>query len=157
MPGQGRTSYPYLGEVVAPETRYANLQRINVGMESIKGQLGAKCDEILHRHYYGHPITYNHYLIDVVQKVQQERRDKELRAIIKDHVGSVELHSKVYLSPSLLYQSLSRHVEVDMDKFASSSAIDYMEAYFKVRSLTLLLPLNSRPIYSWTLGISLTA
>lgn len=124
-----------LEEVAVPETRYAIRQRINVGMERIKTQLEVKIDEILQRHYCGHPITYNHYLIDTVQKVQEERRARELKDFLQNYLGIHDFKSEAYFMPSSLHASLSQHMEVDMDKFGSSTAIDYMEAYFKVCSL----------------------
>ncbi len=39
-------------------------------MENIKAELSNKTDEILESHISGHPITYNHYLTDNVQKAQ---------------------------------------------------------------------------------------
>ncbi len=43
---------------------------IDPTMENIKKELADKADEILELHILGHPITYNHYLTDNVQKVQ---------------------------------------------------------------------------------------
>lgn len=43
-----------------------------------------KIEELLRSHLEGHPITYNHYLISNVQKIQAGRRRKELEDTIQE-------------------------------------------------------------------------
>ena len=128
-------------EVTAPETRDAILQKINAGMERLKAQLTLKTDEALQQHYDLHPITYNHYLVDTVQKLQEERRRKELERFLEQYDDSDRSLRKISRVQVLdLLEPLSRHLEVNMQKFSSSSAIDYMEAYFKVSAMLFFDP-----------------
>lgn len=122
-----------LNEVTAPETRYAILSTINAGMELVKSRLEEKTSEILKHHYDGHPITYNKYLTDTVQRLQERRRQKNLKKFLRDFIKNQDLQRVVTIYPPTLLDALSNHLEESMEKFASSSAIDYMEAYFEVR------------------------
>jgi GTP-binding protein EngB required for normal cell division len=138
-----------LEEVATPETRDAILQRINAGMERLKAQLSLKTDEALQQHYDLHPITYNHYLVDTVQKLQEDRRKKELERFLRcfreqysdDPDGSWRTILQAQLHD--LLEPLSRHLEVNMQKFSSSSAIDYMEAYFKVSTILSVIAVTA--------------
>ena len=47
---------------------------ISKRIETSQSGLDQKVSELLDPHYCGHPITYNHYLIDSVQKAQSGRR-----------------------------------------------------------------------------------
>ena len=122
-----------LDEVTAPETRYSILHRINDGMEKVKSSLDQKTSEILAHHYKGHPLTYNKYLTTTVQRLQEQRRKKNLEKFLRVLVGDHHWGSTVKINPSTLLDSLSNHMEESMEDFASSSAIDYLEAYFEVR------------------------
>jgi hypothetical protein len=97
--------------------------------------LDDKIEEILDPHENGHPITYNHYLTDNVQKAQTQRRKKALREVLRTHLGESVLQGKedsCNFDVTALISSLEEREEVDMDRFAANSAIDMMEAYYKV-------------------------
>lgn len=123
-----------LDTVTAPETRSGILQRASEGIAGAKEELGKKAREILSQFTVTHPITYNHYLTDTVQKVQQERRNRGLDQIL----GSYNLDRYGYLSvtPEALKSALSGHMETSMGNFSSLLAIDYAEAYYKVCTMT---------------------
>lgn len=111
---------------------------INPGMERLTKRLQDKVAEILYPHYSGHPITYNHYLTETVQKLQNERRRKDLETSIKRHLsispGGFAHHGFPSGTASLtsLVDKLIGDTEQDMEQYASSLAIDFMEAYYKV-------------------------
>lgn len=120
-----------LDEITAPETRAAILRKVNTGMESIKHRLAQKVEELLEPHYTGHPITYNHYLTDTVQKVQSDRRDRELQQVVQSYTRTDAKGHKT-IDDQRLQKALSGYMETNTDRYSSSQAIDYMEAYFKV-------------------------
>ncbi|KAI0381480.1 P-loop containing nucleoside triphosphate hydrolase protein [Hypomontagnella monticulosa] len=79
---------------------------ISDALDQLNGQLRIKVEEILRPHEDGHPITYNHYLTENVQKIHTPLNHR-LEAIVKN-------------------------MEADMEIVASSDAVDWMEAYYKV-------------------------
>ncbi|KAF2753117.1 hypothetical protein EJ05DRAFT_445395 [Pseudovirgaria hyperparasitica] len=104
-------------------------------MENFKAELHEKVTEIMRPHYEGHPITFNHYLTDNVQKAQAERRRKELEKSISGFFGD-EFDSgdmnRVSFNMSSLLNLLNKQTETDMNNYASSTATDFMQAYYKV-------------------------
>ncbi|KAF1807999.1 hypothetical protein P152DRAFT_485810 [Eremomyces bilateralis CBS 781.70] len=115
---------------------------INPSLDGLKKDLNLKVDEILGPHLCGHPITYNHYLTDTVQRVQAKRRaaalERQLVAYFDDKgsvVHEIEYH---HFNMKSLVETLSDHTEVNMDKFACSLATDMMEAYYKVARKTVV-------------------
>ncbi|AEO66496.1 uncharacterized protein THITE_54974 [Thermothielavioides terrestris NRRL 8126] len=111
-------------------------QVVSPALENIKSELNAKAAEILEPHISGHPITYNHYLTENVQKAQAERQRKRVERTMKEilEVGDLrswrpEYHS---IDMSVLLNALSEEMEPDMDTYSCSMATDMMEAYYKV-------------------------
>ncbi|KAM3070385.1 hypothetical protein ACMFMG_010212 [Clarireedia jacksonii] len=95
--------------------------------------LEAKTAELLKPHQTSHPITYNHYFTETLQKVRNERRQHEFTEIIKSFFGVSSLDN-VYVNKDLhhLAKALVERTEPDMNRFACSEALDCMEAYYKV-------------------------
>ena len=108
-------------------------------------QVEAKLHEILAQNQKGHPITYNHYFTETIQKARHEHMEKEAmtraqgvlgvstsRPINQDdtfnslNAGSVKVLSLI----SVLFPSN----EADMDRYACSEILLCMEAYYKVVS-----------------------
>lgn len=120
--------------VAVDETSRGIFYLISKGIDALKSDLGVKCKELLKPHMEGHPITYNHYLTDTVQKRQSERRRYTLEKQFKELVGphNFENQKQVYISPLSFFQSLESHTEVDMERFAGELAIDYTLAYYQV-------------------------
>ena len=118
-----RTAESLLREVVGPS------------MESLKVDLMTKTDEILKPHLSGHPITYNHYLTENVQKAQAGRHRQDLEKRMKSFFREDELAAgatNYRFDMRSLLDTLVYYMEPDMDKFSCSMAIDMMEAYYKV-------------------------
>jgi len=111
------------------------LRVIHRGIDTLGRNLKEKVSQLLDLFYNMHPITYNHYLIDSVQRMQSERRRKSFGLALKAHLGTDDLEdsTKYYLQPTQLLDIMDRSVETDMDRYASNSAMDYMQAYYKVR------------------------
>ncbi|KAK4148583.1 CDC6, Cdc6-related protein [Chaetomidium leptoderma] len=110
-------------------------------MEVIKAGLWSEADKILEPHISGHPITYNHYLTDNVQKAQAQRLRLKLEEHLKSFFNTSELSSGLvnYKFDMLkLFDKLTVGMEPDMDTYSCSMAIDMMEAYYKVALKTVI-------------------
>ncbi|KAK8062886.1 hypothetical protein PG997_014983, partial [Apiospora hydei] len=127
---------------VVDEDTAESLLREVVGpsLEKLRESLSTKVQEILEPHVSGHPITYNHYLTENVQKAQKARHRRELEIQLKDFFnidedakdesGDFRINRTFNLKPlvgTVLFGS-----EPDMDTLSCSMAIDMMEAYYKV-------------------------
>ena len=109
------------------------LRIINRGIDALRLDLDGKMSELLDPLGSVHSITYNHYLIDSVQKTQSERRRKGFKLALESHLGTDNLDvAQHHLRPSHLLDVLDQSVESDMQRYASNSATDYMQAYYKV-------------------------
>lgn len=62
-------------------------QLIYPGLEGLKLDLQEKVDEILRHHELVHPITYNHYLTENVQKAQGRPHTRETKQSLKQFFG----------------------------------------------------------------------
>lgn len=109
---------------------------VKPAMDAIKKELRNKADEILEPHLSGHPITYNHYLTDNVQKAQADRRRRQMEGRLKQMCSLSQIPSGVgvyNIDLSLLLDDLASKTEPDMDTYSCSMAVNTMEAYYKVR------------------------
>jgi hypothetical protein len=94
--------------------------------------------ELLEPHFSGHPITYNHYLTDNVQKAQADRRRRTLEKNMKNQLPTeknIDGQERYVVTPSQLLVILEQRTENDMDTYAANLAADYMEAYYKVSQI----------------------
>jgi GTP-binding protein EngB required for normal cell division len=134
-----RTIESALHHVADGETTEALLRLVvNPTMDSIKKGLRSKADEILDPHISGHPITYNHYLTDNVQKAQADRRRRQMEQRMKNFFNSDRIPAGVAnhkFDMHSLLDDLAANIEPDMDTHSCSMAVDTMEAYYKVRLL----------------------
>jgi hypothetical protein len=55
--------------------------------DSIKQEIDNKTRELLMPHQTGHPITYNHYFTETLQKIRAERQEGELAKTLKRFFG----------------------------------------------------------------------
>ncbi|KAK3294434.1 P-loop containing nucleoside triphosphate hydrolase protein [Chaetomium fimeti] len=114
---------------------------ISPALESIKRGLKNKADEILEPHLSGHPITYNHYLTDNVQKAQADRRRHQMENRLKAFFSSDRIPTGVAnhkFDMHSLLNDLATNTEPDMDTYSCSMAVDTMEAYYKVALKSLV-------------------
>lgn len=116
-------------------------------MVTIRADLNKKIEEVLAPHQRGHPITYNHYLTDNIQKARQDRMKNQLVAKLETHFSKLKKNRHGHLiapfegwtfDPQALVESLTQTTEVDMNRFACSEATDAMFAYYKVSVLMIL-------------------
>ncbi|KAI1097972.1 P-loop containing nucleoside triphosphate hydrolase protein [Jackrogersella minutella] len=103
---------------------------IDDALEKLDRQFRDKVNEILRPHEDGHPITYNHYLTDTVQKTRMNRFQGNIMRGLREISKLVSTLS----APNLdrITDSIVRNAEVDMETMSSSEAVDWMEAYYKV-------------------------
>jgi hypothetical protein len=89
---------------IADEQTAAALIRDVVGLslEGLKIKLANKVNEILEPHLSGHPITYNHYLTENLQKAQAARHRRELEGGLKSFFNEDELNQQRCQQTSLL-------------------------------------------------------
>jgi GTP-binding protein EngB required for normal cell division len=109
------------------------LDFVHEKVEELKFGLDAKIDELLDSAMQ-HPITYNRELTENVQKAQEARHKGAIKQLVRKLYGSDhfdDTERKLYLSPIRLVDQLARGLETDMERYGSSTAVDYMEAYFK--------------------------
>ncbi|KAL3953570.1 hypothetical protein ACCO45_011526 [Purpureocillium lilacinum] len=136
-----RTSTEILQHVAVEETAQNILRVVNSGIEELKQDLEAAFEQVLHPYQALHPITYNHYLTETVKKIQRERREQRIRAHVKA-IYRVELQGSCRLgldSDKLLeLLALEDKDEMDSELVGSTTAVDYMEAYYKVALKTVV-------------------
>jgi len=138
-----RSTQATVGHIAADETSEDILQIINARIDVLHSDLIRKVAEMLEPHYTGHPVTYNHYLTDNVQKAQADRSRRKLEEAVKESINGTEdigaYDYKMTLNPAKLTSLLAQRTEPDMERYASDVAVDYMEAYYKVRHSLFLL------------------
>ncbi|KAK4233831.1 interferon-induced GTP-binding protein Mx [Achaetomium macrosporum] len=104
-------------------------------MNGILKEMRDKTTELLNPHQRGHPITYNHYFTETLQKVRRERWKTERERILcrffgVDSLRSWRLNDDYDLRH--LADSLAESDEPNMGRFAASEALDCLNAYYKV-------------------------
>jgi len=112
---------------------------IDPTLEGLSKALEQKISELIKPHQKGHPITYNHYFTEAVQKARAEHERKELECGLNSFFKLRQGTESAYLSQQAfntadLLNVLTRKTEQDMEDYACSEAIDCMDAYYKVSS-----------------------
>ncbi|KAK2067303.1 hypothetical protein P8C59_001056 [Phyllachora maydis] len=125
-----------LGHIADQETSQA-IFRLLVGpsLRTLKRDLMEKTAEIVRPHLDGHPITYNHYLTETIQKKQSERLRKALEkqlACISDRMKYEDV------TPEQIMEAIHPVTEPDMNTYSANMATDVMEAYYKVARKTVV-------------------
>ncbi|KAK3618030.1 hypothetical protein LTR22_026516 [Elasticomyces elasticus] len=118
--------------IAVEETADGLVRLIGQGMDKLKQDLDRKLDEILRPHFEMHPITYNHYLTDNVQKAQSRRRRRKIETVLRKEFGDLNAQDYNAIEPLHLLNLLDDDIEADMENYGSDLAVDYMEAYYKV-------------------------
>jgi GTPase SAR1 family protein len=111
---------------------------IGPNIEPIIEALNAKIEDVLRPHQRGHPLTFNHYFTENLQKKRQE----EIRKATADKIRGFfnadpfsanggQVYQRTFAAKSLL-DALAPGTEQDMEKFGAIEAMNAMEAYYKV-------------------------
>lgn len=128
-----------VASIADPATSKALLREtFEPALSQLLGGLNAKIKELLTPHQTGHPITYNHYFTETLQKVRNERNKEEYGRVLKNFfressLGVTYIDSQQVDLQALL-NALMQRTEPDMNRFACSEALDCMEAYYKVHA-----------------------
>lgn len=132
----GHVLYAALSHACDPSTREAvSKYIIYPKLDHLERELREKIIELFKPHSTGHPITYNHYLTENVQKAQAERRMREIKKTLEQFFGDDYTNLgavKLSVDVESLTKLLATKTEADMNNYASSMATDFMEAYYKV-------------------------
>ena len=130
------------------ETTMDNLLRevLDPAMSQKMVKVQEKLRELIAQNQSGHPITYNHYFTETIQKVRQEQMEKQVirrlqtiptnstkKPITKDNT-MLDLNVGG-MTVSTLLSLLSPNNEAEMDRYACSEILLCMEAYYKVTNL----------------------
>jgi GTPase SAR1 family protein len=93
--------------------------------------------QLMKPHQKGHPITYNHYFTETIQKARENHEKKELKRLLnkffqlRPGAQATDLSHQEFNTGNLL-QALAKKTERDMELYACSEVTDCMEAYYKV-------------------------
>lgn len=85
--------------VAVEETVDSLIRILNTGIDDLKSNLKDKILELLKPHYQGHPLTYNHYLTETVQKIQAKRQKARIEEALKQSFGLDEISDFVTRAP----------------------------------------------------------
>lgn len=129
-----------LDSVTDPTTaRRIQLHLIQPRLEAVEKALQEKTNEVLRPHLVGHPMTFNHYFIENIQKKRRHETQKAMAQRLFKFFGkdpeAAEISQQIYdgqFNVRHLLDSLVLDTEVDFDRFACLEATNAMEAYYKV-------------------------
>lgn len=125
-----------LQHVVDETTASALLHAVvRPALSTIKFALKEKVIELLDPYLRTHPITYNHYLTDNIQKSHFDRQQQALEKQLLNFFGIESLtnrEAKYSFNPKALLNAIGNEIEPNMGHYACSLAIDTMQAYYKV-------------------------
>jgi len=129
-----RVTQVILDHIAAEGTVDSIFRIVSEGIDRLKSDLNRKVTELLNPHYNGHPITYNNYLTDNVQKSQSDRRRNRFEKTLEEVIGtgSIQEGREYRLIGFKLLTLLEQRTDADMERYSSDLAVDYMQAYYKV-------------------------
>ncbi|KAK7214780.1 hypothetical protein V2G26_002783 [Clonostachys chloroleuca] len=105
---------------------------LNPAFAVLEGIVENKLLELLKPHTNGHPITYNHYLTENIQKAQSERHNSKIFKALENFADPTSTKMDQCLVPAQLFSAISKATEPNMENYAVMLAVDTMEAYYKV-------------------------
>lgn len=128
-----RTTKHIVKHMAADDVADKLLVLLNTRIEEYEQNLESKVEELLLAHYEQHSITYNHQLTENVQKAQQARRKRAMEKKLAETFGIQTGHDfKIHTTTVRIMDLYFDEFELDMRRYGSSLAVDYMEAYYKV-------------------------
>nr|KMM69066.1 VPS1/SPO15 protein [Coccidioides posadasii RMSCC 3488] len=129
-----------LDYTAAPEIK-PRLLNLTV-LPALENALNAAFNELrnIEKDKQRHPITYNHYFTDTLQKVQRKQLLKGVKeasgeaTVVVDQktwTRSPKYEKKSYIDPDTFHGKLPNSIERDMDKVSAEAALDAHAAYYK--------------------------
>lgn len=117
--------------VVTEDTAGRILQVVKDGIHTLKTEMDDGFQRVFQPYQKIHPITYNHYLTENVQKAQARRRKDAVLAELNLRYGQ-DANGDIRIKPEAVLSLLDLDTDKDMEAHGSSLAVDYMEAFYKV-------------------------
>ncbi|KAL1897943.1 hypothetical protein Sste5346_003795 [Sporothrix stenoceras] len=108
--------------------------RLDPTMKKLKSDIMDEIGKLTVSNTKGHPISYNHYLTETVQKVRIERLEKKLSAVLQSQTEK----QATFVGDLSLANIATSLTEPDIERVAASDAVDCMEAYYKVALKTFV-------------------
>jgi len=109
---------------------------IQPSLHQLRKDLKIKLDELLKPHLSIHPITYNHYLTESVQKIQGDRHDRAFDDLSFKTCGLTskfaDTRKMVDVDLRNLLQTLKDGTRPNVEEYSVSLAADVAAAYYKV-------------------------
>ncbi|KAE8384244.1 hypothetical protein BDV23DRAFT_191849 [Aspergillus alliaceus] len=110
--------------------------------DSIKQEMDDKTRELLMPHQTGHPITYNHYFTETLQKIRAERHEGELAATLKRFFGVDNLSEPYCAKYSINLNQLLQSLQVALKRFVDDIANEVMESKLMFSLSRILSPVT---------------
>ncbi|KAK8061917.1 interferon-induced GTP-binding protein Mx [Apiospora phragmitis] len=126
-----RHSIDHIADPMAVEAIMMNV--VMPKLEGITKAMGERMAKLLD--HSGHPITYNLYMTDIIQKIREEREESRINSIIAvlfHTTNSGVQRLRDGCDANQVRHAFLTSADRDMDHFAASEALDYMRAYYKV-------------------------
>ncbi|KAJ5882273.1 uncharacterized protein N7529_000945 [Penicillium soppii] len=124
----------YVADEATSKALFQNV--ILPALENLRHVLRKGSEELLMPHQRGHPITYNHYFTETLQKTRADRQKDAFRKALQSYFGVDTLSTSETVVHAIdiqgLFNSLVQTTIPDMTRFASEEALDCMLAYYKV-------------------------
>jgi hypothetical protein len=122
--------------IIDDQVRSAVTRRVQQALDTSLGKANEELRNILSDEQ-AHPITYNHYYTDNIQKAREDASRKGLQ-VSMDHAVATEWKGKLHISNTpmdlmKLCSSLKSRVIVDMTEQACEESLAALNAYYKVR------------------------
>jgi hypothetical protein len=115
-------------------TRARLLDLCRMQFEEIKARAHEELERLLEDER-SHPITYNHYYTDNIQKHREDSLKKALKRALYQDNGVHHTSASVHLTTQTVANIISKvrsDCMADMDKQACREALEGMKAYYKV-------------------------
>ncbi|KAK5079394.1 hypothetical protein LTR51_001591 [Lithohypha guttulata] len=129
-----------LDHVADPKTAAGLQQKVlQPALNDLKSRLDHSVNVVLEQVVKQHPITYNHYLTDNIQRLRAEQQTALLSRKLDQFFGTDTVLGETYCEnksfdvKSLLH-TLTESTVPDMDRYACSEAANVMRAYYKART-----------------------
>lgn len=136
-----RLAVEYVGDEATSAALFEHV--VVPSLDALRERLETKTRKLLMPHQKGHPITYNHYFTETLQKIRSENRKKDMKVAIQEYFGVSDIdesyHTKYAIDLRGLLNSLLETTEPDMTRFASIEALNCLLAYYKVRVFVCIL------------------
>lgn len=123
----------------ADKNTAAGLRRhiVNPAMDALRKKLKGTADTVLAPHRQGHPITYNHDLVENIEKMKGDHQRRFLAKKLDDFFGTNSSTGMTFCQSKsfdvkILLNSITQTKISNMDRYACSEVIDCMKAYYKV-------------------------